>query len=734
MTKKDRRASETKTCAAPIGGWKNSLVTQLRYSFIVLVLLSLLPTGGVLIYFGFQTQRQQLQSVQQERSQAAAREIDAYLSDVKRKLEYLGRMQGFTGLSADTQRILLEGLLRTNGAYETIAILDRTGQFILTVSAHGPVTLDHLAGSTLFSRAFKLGEEFIGPVEVDPAGGIPVLNMAVPIRNRQDKVDGVLMARINLNFLQYIVSEIDVGETGYAYIIDNRNFLIAQKRDSLETFKLTDISTDVFIKNLTLGTPEPFATYRGLRGDDVLGAFAPVRSVFWNVVVELPKTEAYGPIRKMMLVMGLSLILATGVAVGFGILFSRQIVVPLQYLTDAANRISTGNFSTRVRLSSRNELGILATAFNHMVTQVQDLIERLEQRFNELKNTQTALRESETRYRAIVEGNPDLICRFLPDMTLTFVNEAYCRYFGKTRDELLGNSFLLLIPEEAHDTVREHVHGLIESKQDISYEHKVITPRGEIRWQHWTDRPILDESGKVVEFQSIGRDTTESKHVREQIKASLAEKELLLKEVYHRVKNNLQVICSLLYFQAKNVNDVQTRQLLQESESRVKAMALVHEKLYQSDDLTRIDYGGYINTLVNHLQRTYGQSAATITIRLEIADITLGIDTGVPCGLIINELVSNCFKHAFPPGTIVAGKQGEIRINMICEEAGEYILTISDNGIGFPNGFDIDCTESLGMQIVSTLVEQLNGNVHHYRGTETVMQVRFQENQYKKRI
>jgi two-component sensor histidine kinase len=180
---------------------------------------------------------------------------------------------------------------------------------------------------------------------------------------------------------------------------------------------------------------------------------------------------------------------------------------------------------------------------------------------------------------------------------------------------------------------------------------------------------------------------------------------MLLKEVHHRVKNNLQIISSLLSMQARSAAGQPLREVLQESQNRVKSMALVHERLYRSQDLSHSDLAGYVRDLVSYLFRSYVSGAPVITYRVDVEDIWLAVDTAVPCGLIINELVSNALKHAFP-----ADRTGEVAIALAVREGG-LALTIADNGVGFPADLDFRRTESLGLQLVNTLVEQLDGTV-----------------------
>lgn len=200
-----------------------------------------------------------------------------------------------------------------------------------------------------------------------------------------------------------------------------------------------------------------------------------------------------------------------------------------------------------------------------------------------------------------------------------------------------------------------------------------------------------------------------------QIKASLKEKETLINEIQHRVKNNLQIISSLLTLQSEYVKDERFIELFNETQNRVRSMALIHEILYQSEDLSRIDFGEYIQNLTTHLFQTYGVKSDDIRLDINAYDISLGVDTAVPCGLIINELVSNSLKHAFP-----VTKKGQIRIVLSSDGGNKFTLIVSDDGIGFPKDLDFRNPESLGLQLVVSLVNQLGGAIRLSRrhGTE----------------
>lgn len=215
--------------------------------------------------------------------------------------------------------------------------------------------------------------------------------------------------------------------------------------------------------------------------------------------------------------------------------------------------------------------------------------------------------------------------------------------------------------------------------------------------------------------------TLQRLQTEDQIKASLREKEVLLREIHHRVKNNLQIISSLLNLQSRYIKDKQVLHVFKESQNRIKSMVLIHKKLYQSKDLARVDFAEYIRSLIADLFRSYKADYDLITLKTNIDDVFLGIDTAIPCGLIINELVSNSLKYAFEDG------QGEIRIDLHSEKEGKFTLIVSDSGVGFPKDLDFRNTESLGLQLACTLVDQLQGTIELDRTCGTKFKIAFTE-------
>jgi two-component sensor histidine kinase len=206
----------------------------------------------------------------------------------------------------------------------------------------------------------------------------------------------------------------------------------------------------------------------------------------------------------------------------------------------------------------------------------------------------------------------------------------------------------------------------------------------------------------------------ERRRAEEQVTASLREKEVLLTEIHHRVKNNLQVISSLLSLQSRSLSNPEVTGVFTDSQNRVRSMALVHEKLYQSRDLARIDFAAYVRELASHLFRVYRSSAEGVALRVNAKEVFLTVERAVPCGLILSELLSNALKYAFPDGTC-----GEIAVDLDTDDARNYRMTIRDNGVGLPASVDLRLPRSLGLRIVKTLSEQLGGTIaaSNARGT-----------------
>ena len=356
------------------------LAGQLSASFFSLALFAVLLAGGGVMQFGAWKGLAQLEDLQRERSAAAALRIDAYLDDLQRKLGYLARVRGLSEMPPATQRELLRALLRHNSAYDAVAILDRAGRTAVTEAPTGPPRWLPDEMRLAWNHSFRQAEDHTGTITLGPDQR-PTLIMSVPIRDASDRVDGALVARIDLAFLGFVVSQIDVGATGYAYVIDDRQRVVVQKGDSPPRFELVDVAGRPLMRALVGDAPRSY--YEGLHGGHVIGAAASAETVHWRVVTELPLAEALAPLRVMIAWTALALALAGLASLWVGARFARRIGEPLGRLTQAAERITAGEVGVTVEATEENELGILAAAFNSMTRRLLGLIDTLEARVAE---------------------------------------------------------------------------------------------------------------------------------------------------------------------------------------------------------------------------------------------------------------------------------------------------------------------------------------------------------------
>ncbi|MEN6290690.1 MAG: sensor histidine kinase, partial [Methanobacterium sp.] len=239
---------------------------------------------------------------------------------------------------------------------------------------------------------------------------------------------------------------------------------------------------------------------------------------------------------------------------------------------------------------------------------------------------------------------------------------------------------------------------------------------------------IQDSHGKNIVIET-NRDITERKKSEDKIKASLKEKEVLLREIHHRVKNNLQIISTLLQLQSDEITDQKTLENYRESENRIQSIALIHEKMYQSRDISNIDFTSYIKSLINDLMYSYDADSRNIKSVIDTGNFLFSIETVQPLGLIVNEIISNSLKYAFKNRD-----EGTVLVKLEKMDSNKFKLIVSDNGMGFPENIDFRNTSSLGLQLVNELVKQLEGDIELNIDDGTEFVIIFKEPEYKKRI
>jgi PAS domain S-box-containing protein len=327
-----------------------------------------------------------------------------------------------------------------------------------------------------------------------------------------------------------------------------------------------------------------------------------------------------------------------------------------------------------------------------------------------------------TLFHRIFEVFPDGVLSVDHEGRITQANGQAERMFGYGKSELLGCFVEMLIPGRFAAGHVGHREAYFEKPRTRSMG-AGLELFG--RRKDDTEFPIdvmlsalNGEEGPMV--LCVARDISERKRVERMIVDSLREKEVLLKEIHHRVKNNLQVISSLINMQMRNLSEPSSKIAFEECQNRVQAMALIHEKLYQSQDYSRVRFSDYARSLAASIFHATGISPENLNLTVAFEDISLGVDRAIPCGLILNELITNALKHAFPDG-----RQGTIRIVMRRVGVDVIELVVSDDGIGMDPRFNPSTARSLGMQLIYTLVDQLDGQLEILHEGGTTFQIRF---------
>jgi PAS domain S-box-containing protein len=410
----------------------------------------------------------------------------------------------------------------------------------------------------------------------------------------------------------------------------------------------------------------------------------------------------------------------------------------LEKMVEAARSVMAGKHAVRAPVGPADEVGALAEAFNAMLDRLtaaqrelsevnRDLEDRVATRTGELeteviehRRTEESLRISEERQRQIIDLVPNLI--FVKDANGRFlmVNAAFAEFYGQPVEDIQGsNEADLGLPEEEFERYRKEDLEILQSGLPRFVPSKsAIASDGSVRILHSLKIPFTFSRTTSRCVLCVTTDVTAIKRAEEELKRSLREKDVLLKEVHHRVKNNLQVINSLLSLQAQEFADPVLREALVESQNRIRSMAMVHEQLYSAGDLAGIDFGEYISRLAAQLMRLTDRSG--ITYHVESEHVSIGIDVAVPCGLIVNELISNALKHAFH------GKQkGTVRIALRQADASTAELVVSDDGVGLPPALDPETVETMGLTLVTSLTRQIHGTLALERSGGTTFSIRF---------
>jgi PAS domain S-box-containing protein len=342
---------------------------------------------------------------------------------------------------------------------------------------------------------------------------------------------------------------------------------------------------------------------------------------------------------------------------------------------------------------------------------------------DEVRLQTNEIMDLQKKLSGILNGTEEAIISVDPQQNILLFNQGAERAFGYSSSEVLGQPLSVLIPERYQDNHTQLVQNF--GRSEIG--HQCTSDRSDIYGRHKDGTEFQVEAnisqaeidGTKI-FTAILRDISAKKRIERRLQESLAEKEVLLREIHHRVKNNLQIISSLFMLQARRVGDQEVLNILKDSQHRIQSMALIHEKIYESEGLTQVGFDRYIHELVADIRDSYHQDAYRVTLEFSLDPVKLDIDTAIPCALILNELVSNSLKHAF-----VGRTEGTLSIDLRYLEKNQLLLSVRDDGIGLPESFSLQNQKSLGIRLVSMLIRQLHGELSMSLESGTCFEIKF---------
>ena len=572
-------------------------------------------------------------------------------------------------------------------------------------------------------------------------------------------------------------------ENMFSFLLDHTGKIIAFPPEYLEMFDLkietdTLVDSSVILEKSLLESSnaevrrigkkmieKPYLVSEfSLNGNPYIFSSHFMPSTGWRLGVVVPESVIFSSVQETrnaldttfetmatrFTIVALSFLLGTIIIV---LLFSlKNIIRPLNTLSAAALRVREGDLTTQIDFQREDEIGALAGSFNDMVKTLrkgkeleeeytrnlkQKVDERtleLREKNDELKNTlrmlkqemaerkevEKELQKSEARYRSVFDSAGTATTLLEEDMTISVANTEFEKLSGYSREEIEGKKkWTEFVDTEDLKRMKEY-HAIRRSKESeapIEYEFRFIDRQGNVKNVFLKMGIIPGTKRSVASLM----DVTARKQAEGKLTASLKEKEILLQEIHHRVKNNMQVISSLLKLQAETMEDERLKEAFRDSQSRVRTMSLVHEKLYQSKDFTHVPFKDYLTSLIRYLSQSYTSQAREIEFVTEIEEIPLNITHAIPCGLIINELVSNALKHAFPDT-----RTGTITISLRSLRKDTIELSVGDNGIGLPEAIDPHTTTFLGLHLVAILAkDQLKGEITMEREGGTRVRITF---------
>ena len=596
----------------------------------------------------------------------------------------------------------VEALIRADGAIFSLANLITFLRPDGSVIADWPVDAvrrkTNYADREWMRQVIKTGKTVISEPFLGRSSTTPRIVLATPVFDAGGQIAAVATATILIlepNFIGHVTRQ-KIGQEGYL-LLAARNGTVIGHPDS----------SQIMAPIASTGTAEAFnragsgwSGYMESAGVDQklrLLTASPVGDTGWVLIGVMSGNEAYVPVARLhnqLLTLSAVVILLVLAATWF---ILARLLMPLSALREAVENLTTRHTSSPRLVIDERMRGV--AEIDAVSVAIANLLE-------DLARTQA----EQMKLAAIVSSSEDAIVSEDLYRTITSWNRTSERMFGYPADEAIGrkSTFLVSEDEQPDDSRRRAL--TIQGGAYSRYTGTCMCKDGTPVSVSITQSNIVDTEGRKIGISLVYRDISQRIEARRALEASLREKETLLREIHHRVKNNLQIISSLLRFQSKKANTPEAAAAFADGQDRLRSMILMHEKLYRSHNIARIDLGDYLRTLAEQMRDSYRATSGNVGLEINAGEVILPVEVALPCGMLLAELLSNAYKYAFPDE-----RGGTLRIDLRPREQG-FLLVVQDDGVGLPDSVDINSPQTFGLQLVAMLAMQINAGLRFERG------------------
>jgi len=681
-------------------------VILIQATVILIILTGVIALGIALI-------QNQIIERQQLLINTLARQGDQYLGETDRTMRTLAGI--IKNLAPEARQDFLTQARVNYPRFTTLYLVDEAGMVLAEDTDSTTLLGLDLSSTQFFNQTYESEQTFFSEPFISLVTGEIVVTGATPVFVN-NQFTGLLVGELSLARLQETIEQVDIGQEGIPFIVDQRGTLVAfpnqqwvQEQRNLNNMSLVQKG---------LAGENTFEIFYDTRQKDwLIGSVTPMGQN-WAVIATQPARLVFRPLQILLTASVLAFITSFALYAVSQRYIAQQIINPISVLAQKVDALSGGQYEPLPadQMGPFAEMITLGQSFNRMVAAVAERTEKLVAANQSLRQSEANLARAQ-RIAHLGSYSWNLQTNEI------FWSEELKLITGITTEKpSFGMTNAMIHPDDI-ERFSEAERLALEKGQPFDIEYRIIRPDGKVRYIHDQAEVIRDETGKAVEMIGTSLDITERKKNQDKIQAALQEKEALLREIHHRVKNNLQVVCALLDLQAETITDPHPREAFEESRNRVRSMAQIHEQLTHNENLAQVNMASYIDELVSSLRVAYGTE--TVAIQIDVSEVTLPFDSVSPCGLLINELVSNALKHAFPAN--ISPNQNKIRIVLQHLPKNDQMLEliVADNGVGLPADINLTNPDSLGLTLVNLLIRQLNATLNIERNSGTTFRIVF---------